>query len=564
MFKWKFVSAVLSFAFLCSAVTSCSENIPEKEPPASDSDIVDVQNGDKEEDTDSLIDYADPQWYDDALLVNIDPGWYGANPGRILYGSKESVIESAKAICSKYAVQNISDVLICIFEQTSMIPSETQMWRASKYDWTEENGVPVDYKTDSQVQYEGMKNLYEVYTEYGIDVYEIMLDTLRENGLRPWITLRMNDCHFGGDETSILRSDFFYEAREKGYLISSNGEDYGYYNSCFDYAVPEVRQRMLAYIEEMLGRYDVFGLELDFMREIYSFDYLNNPDCCNQMNDFIREVNKILERAEQKWGHDIKLMVRTARSIEAATVYGFDVATWVEEDIVDALVPSPRWECADSGIPVKEWVELVGDKDIAVFPCVEILNLEKTVTTADISKAYAASWYSQGADGFYAYNHMDTGILLNEVCFFSKEYCMNSERRFVVTYQDIYPEGTVQYKPLPISIKTLNATKEPLRFNIGKVSASDTLILTCGIGGSPDRIDISKVTLNGIPVSSIENKGMQYIKSSPENGSVLLSNGYAFECVFTGIETEGDIELFFESEKFGVIDYIEIKIVPNK
>ncbi|MBE6891206.1 MAG: hypothetical protein E7481_04165 [Ruminococcaceae bacterium] len=565
MRKFKFVPLAVGVVLLISMLTACGENVTENDeqysPVTGNEDIVQGENENGGEEQVSLIDYSDPKWYDDALLVNVDPNWYGLNPKHISYESEEAVVESAKEICTQYAVQNISDVLFCIFEQTSILPSETQLWRASKYTWTEENGIPVDYAY--------LKTMYTAYEEYGIDVYQIMLDTLRENGIRPWITIRMNDCHSGADETSFLKSDFFYEAKEKGYMIGSNGEDYGYYNTCLNYAVPEVRQRMLDYIEEMLGRYDVFGLELDFMREIYSFDYINNPECRNQMNDFMREVNKILENAEQKWGHDIKLMVRTTRSIESSTVFGFDVASWVSEDLVDALVPSPRWACSDSGIPVKEWVDLVGDKDIAIFPCVEYLHLDYTLTTPDISKAYAAAWYSQGADGFYAYNHMDNSLLLSEVdgvCYFSREYCMNSERRFVVTYQDIYPEGTEGYEPLPVAIKTMNTKQEPLEINIGKVNADDTLIMTLGVGGNPEKIDISDVTINGLSATSIENKGLGLIKGPAEDGSgdVLLSDGYAYECVFTRIETDGNISIFVESEKFGVIDYIEIKIVPKK
>lgn len=561
MRRIKLFSAVLSLALLCSVFTACGQKEPETnidDPVISENNEVVVPEDEgtenEEKETVSLIDYNDTNWYDDALLINMDPNWYGG----VSNESVEAATESSKALGLKYVGYNISDVLFCVFEQTSIIPSEVQMWRASKYNMTEENGIPVDYSS-----FEGF---YKVCTEYKVDPIEIIFDTLRENGIRPWITLRMNDVHFGADETSFLKSDYFYEAKEKGYMIGSNGENYGYYNTALDYAVPEVRERMLKYIEELLGKYDMFGIELDFMREIYCFDYINNPDCRNIMNDFIREVNKIIVSAEQKWEHDIKLMIRVPRSVEASTAYGFDVTTWVDEDIVDALVPSPRWEVSDSCIPVSEWVKLVGEKDIAVFPGVETLNLERTLTTSEISKAYAASWYAQGADGFYAYNHMNYNSIQGEVWNFSREYCENSERKFVVTYQDIYPEGTEQYNIFPISIKTVNKNQTPIDFNIGKISSSDTIVMTVGVQGAESNIDITQTKINGVTAVSVEKMGRDYIKVPAEDGSgdISLSTGFGFVLTFTGIETDGDISVFFESEKFGAIDYIDFKIIPAK
>lgn len=78
--------------------------------------------------------------------------------------------------------------------------------------------------------------------------------------------------------------------------------------------------------------------------------------------------------------------------------------TWVEEELVDALVPTLRWRCSDSGIPVKEWKALVGSKQIAIFPGVETLNLNDSSTRADQIKGYAAAWFAEHADRIYTFN----------------------------------------------------------------------------------------------------------------------------------------------------------------
>ena len=141
-----------------------------------------------------------------------------------------------------YAGTQITDVLFCNFCQYSA--SDTKYWStyADKYEQTEENGVSVDYRH----LYEG---IYTFNKKYGIDSYAVWIKRCREKGLKGWISIRMNDCHCPEEEACFLRSDFFYEAREKGWNI---GEKYGYYTWCFDYAVPQVREKMLGYIAEQL------------------------------------------------------------------------------------------------------------------------------------------------------------------------------------------------------------------------------------------------------------------------------------------------------------------------
>ena len=54
----------------------------------------------------------------------------------------------------------------------------------------------------------------------------------------------------------------------------------------------EVRESMLAYLREQLSRYDVYGLELDFLREYHCFRYLTADmgECRRIMLGFLREV----------------------------------------------------------------------------------------------------------------------------------------------------------------------------------------------------------------------------------------------------------------------------------
>jgi len=199
---------------------------------------------------------ANKKWYEGGLLmVNRDPNWYGAIDG----SSKEACIESITAHFNRFAGSQITDLMLGLLESTTITPSNSYMWRGLKYLQKVENGIEVDY-----TQNRAISSLYKCYEEYHVDALQIYIDCMNKAGIRPWFSLRMNDCHFGGDPTSFLHSDMYYEELAAGHMI---GDPYGYYKYCFDFTYPRIRQAINGYISELVNKYDIFGLELDFMRE---------------------------------------------------------------------------------------------------------------------------------------------------------------------------------------------------------------------------------------------------------------------------------------------------------
>ena len=207
--------------------------------------------------------------------------------------------DELKTFVTQYKDTQITDLAFDVFCQTSMTPSDVWSDVLDTYYRTEENGVAVDYKAL-------MNHYYQLYEVHDIDPHAVWFDACREAGLNAWLTVRMNDCHNPDDETVWVRGEEHYIAKENGWMI---GSSYGHQKICYNYAVEEVREWMLAYIEEQIMRYDVDGLELDFSREWFCFpylDYIGSTEHIEIMNDFIRDVNTLVEAAEKKWGHDLK------------------------------------------------------------------------------------------------------------------------------------------------------------------------------------------------------------------------------------------------------------------
>ena len=364
------------------------------------------------------------------LLINADDShWWGfwntlAEEGRFDDDSLNEYVMN-------YADSGVTDLLFNIFCQSSDTPSKVMTFRGDLYGQTEQHGNPVDYTS-----YYGLNAFYN---ERHIDIFAKWIAKCREVNIRPWITLRMNDCHDPDEPASLLRGELFYTAEENGWTI---GEAYGYYRHCLNYAVPEVRQIMLDYTREQLLRYDVYGLELDFMREIYCFDYKNADagEIAGIMNQYMRDTAAIVKEAEEKWGHDIQLSVRMMRDLDQCYAYGFDPLTWCEEGLVDAVCVTPRFTSNDSAMPIADWKARC--KGAEIWAGVETLvntNAKGCCASADVARGYGAQYLTAGADGLYLFNYMTSppgvGVREKEVydtCG-SLDEILKHPRRHVVT-----------------------------------------------------------------------------------------------------------------------------------
>ena len=420
-----------------------------------------------------------------------------------------------------------------------------------------ENGFPVNY--DAQYKPQSL-----ISKAYGIDPYEVWFRRTRERGLEAWMSVRMNDSHCPDEDTVFLRSDFFYEARSKGWMI---GERYGYRRNCFDYAVPEVRRKMLDYIEEQLERYDVDALELDFLREPTCFDYQNCPDKAEIMNDFVRKVKALADAASLKRGHEIRLTARLMRDIEQNLVYGFDAKTWVEEGLVSHINVSPRWASCDSDMPIAAWKSRFPDARISAGIETLVLRANKDAhAAADVVNGLAATYISQGADYIYLYNYFinprkpESPYTRRTLDIIARcgmaDTVFSSPRRHIVMYQDIAPSGYKPYRPLPLKVE---GAERSVAVNTGYIPSGKSGKLIIGLSeGCPCCVEVS---FNGRPCGDFRPTriyaGAQ--DEPPVPNGYVPENVRLYECSVELTDGRDVQEVLFRSRK-ACVDYIEIVI----
>lgn len=303
-----------------------------------------------------------------------------------------------------HRLTQITDFVINICAVASMPKSDVFLDYADVYEAASKN------ETDKALAKAlTWRAIYNVQKKHGIDIYKVWIDRCREDGFRPWISLRMNDCHVGQNGVVNTEKDFYPKALRNGWTL---GKEYGYYSECLNYYYPEVRARMLAYIREQASHYDVYGVELDFLREYHCFRYLSADmdECREIMTGFVREVKAIIRECEKIHGHQMKLMIRLPRDIEYCRYYGFDPVAMAKEGLIDVLVSSSRFNGSDSGIDVERWRELC--PGVEIIPGIEaalgIFDGKFVDTSKEVSLGLAANYLSYDPAGLYFFNYFIT------------------------------------------------------------------------------------------------------------------------------------------------------------
>jgi hypothetical protein len=391
-----------------------------------------------------------------------------------------------------------------------------------KYLQKKENGYDVDYSNT----YLAMS--YNIFVEKGLDLNEIMISRLRYHGITPWLSFRMNDIHDWDELIGARVSDYRHEAINNRINRIIHRPITKNFDNCLDFMIENTRNVFLAYIEEQLSKYDVDGIELDFMREAFCFCPGSEYDGRQVITDFICSVKEIVKKYEDITGHGIKIMIRVPPDPVQAYDIGFDIYTWANDSLIDIIVVTPRWATCDSTMPIESWVRIFENKAVKIAAGLEILcpnrsdsapDYHKNPNTLETARGFAIQYLAGGCDYVYLFNYMDKPDTVGKKrvgtmkfgcenieydaalesaisdCVYQEllntigevETSLHKPRRHVVTYRDFIPYWEEECNKLPFNI-----TESKFKFanvKTGAIPADSQVFLLLGVGKAKDAED---------------------------------------------------------------------------
>jgi len=229
---------------------------------------------------------------------------------------------------------------------------------------------------------------------------QIHTDFAHKHSMESWAHLRMNDVH----DSFIPGWLSLWKKEHRDLLVDTQGrlEDKKLYVTAKDMTHEECRQRKLEIVEEVAGRYDIDGFELDYIRHPVQFSRTMRGEPVTQqevriMTSLMRQIRQLTDEAAAHRGRPIVIAARVPDTLILSMNIGLDVRTWVQEDLIDILIVGGGY--AVFSLDPTEFIEIARPYGVTVYPCI---NTPRYPLAA--RRALAAKWYHAGADGIYTWN----------------------------------------------------------------------------------------------------------------------------------------------------------------
>lgn len=346
--------------------------------------------------------------------------------------------------------------------------------------------------------------------EQGTDPPAVVIESGHKRGLEVFLSMRVNDCHDG-----ICPQDYPtlspIKRQHRDWLLGAPEEPSSRYSTglsryAYNFLVPEVRAYKLALAEETITNYDLDGLDWDFCRWPRLFPKGHQKEGKELLTNLIRQTKATLEKKSKKIGRKLYFSVRVPPTFELALGFGIDVKKWLEEGLIDILVPGAALTM--QRLPVEEYIEATKGTDVEVIAHIDISAggwayskphhhgyvfwPDRGYFTNEMYRAVAANYWQAGVDGIYLWNnHLikfarnihfertpwkeigDPGVIARK----NKHYIVDRP----MDWQDwnkeaeapLIPDG-----PLPVSLtKTDDAAEIPIDIADDLLSASEDDLL---------------------------------------------------------------------------------------
>lgn len=231
----------------------------------------------------------------------------------------------------------------------------------------------------------------------GRDPLGIVCDRCHHHGIDFVAAIRMNDEHAIAQPDDPLSSRFLLDHLD----WRAPGR-----RGALDYSIPEVREHRFQVIQEIAENYYIDGMELDWMRWGVMFPKGSEADRAPILTEFVRRIRAMLDLvAIEKGRKRIALGTRVAPTVPATVGMGIDLGAWVQEGLLDFLIPSDFYY-TDFNMPVESFKELTEGTSCKLYPSVHpMLSSDDTRPLSEANlRAAALNFYAGGADGIAMYN----------------------------------------------------------------------------------------------------------------------------------------------------------------
>lgn len=252
----------------------------------------------------------------------------------------------------------------------------------------------------------------------GTDPLALAVEACRTRKIEAFWTVRMNDIHdrYSPELLSRWKKDnpqfLVGKASDADRYPAEDGRNVWTF---VDFAHPQVRDRVVEIVRDVVHRYDVDGIDLDFMRHTCYFKETQlyqpaTPEHLEMMTDMVGKIGRVVHEASRKKNKPVLLSARVFPTLELNHRFGFDVQRWVKAGYVDFVAVGGGYD--PFTMPARDMIERGHQWGVPVYVCLSASGMQQRgVAGSEISPGNPAAWHAAaanawaaGADGIMTFN----------------------------------------------------------------------------------------------------------------------------------------------------------------
>lgn len=175
-----------------------------------------------------------------------------------------------------------------------------------------------------------------------------------------------------------------------------------YDRGLWNLASPEVRQYKVDFLQELIERYELDGIQLDFARHIPCLPVGRQWELRDNVTEFVRMVRLMMLEMEKKLGRPLLLAAKVPRNLEGCRMDGFDVEVWAQHNLIDIFTIGSR----SMDVDIDAYSRITAGRNIKLQPCWDDHHSTDAYRSPplEIRRGIFGSWWQQGADGIMIFN----------------------------------------------------------------------------------------------------------------------------------------------------------------
>jgi hypothetical protein len=384
-----------------------------------------------------------------------------------------------------------------------------------------------------------MRNNMRALEKAGTDAVQLTVDFCRRHQFEVVYSHRINDIH--NQFLEVERSTWFREHPQYWINTPENAAKAGGGNSprhwwsALDFERPEVPDHLARIQEEVCGRYDVDGIEIDYFRSPMFFrpnlDFQPaTPAQRDILTGFQRRLRALHLRAGTKRNRPILTVARVPATVDRCRHVGIDIERWIHEGLLDVLTIGGGYVPFTE--PLEELVTIAHRAGIPAYATISASGMrgpENRYSTHEAWRGAAANMWQAGVDGIVTFNIFPTSPEPRFTDIGSPETLAGKDKLFVIDPIRILEgdlvQGIEQSQALPRAIpgdgKPLTCVL-PVGDDLPSAERNGTL------AGAPLRVQLSDPGALGVVETRLNGEVLPVANKSADGWLIFHPRGAWF------------------------------------